>query len=104
MKNNMLHSSAPATPVAPSENEIRDYAYHLYEQNSRIPGRDLENWTEAKACLAAHISAHDSHLRLQHYIASHEHGQNEQASHSESEHARSALHPLDWLRSSLHHT
>lgn len=35
----------------PDEELIRDYARHLYEQSGRIPGRDLDNWFEAKACL-----------------------------------------------------
>jgi hypothetical protein len=101
MKNNTLHSPSLDHP---SENEIRDYAYHLYEQNNRIPGRDLENWMEAKACLIARIPSQASHMRLQHFIASHEHGYIEKDSHSEGEHVRSALHPLDWLRASLHHS
>jgi hypothetical protein len=101
MKNNILHS-----PFLDHSNEkaIRDYAYHLYEQSNRIPGRDLENWMEAKACLAAHIPASASHMRLQHFMASHENGTIQKEAHPEGEHARSALHPLDWLRSSLHHT
>ena len=100
MKNNILHSPSLDHP---SEKEIRDYAYHLYEQSNRIPGRDLENWMEAKACLVAQIPASASHMRLQHFIDSHESG-NIEKTHSEGEHARSVLHPLDWLRSSLHHT
>ena len=101
MKNSILH--APSLDH-PSENEIRDYAYLLYEQNNRIPGRDLENWMEAKACLIARIPAQASHMRLQHFIASHEYGNIEKDTHPEGEHVRSALHPLDWLRSSLHHS
>jgi hypothetical protein len=101
MKNNILHSPSLDHP---SEKEIRDYAYHLYEQSNRIPGRDLENWMEAKACLVAHIPACASHIRLQQFIACHENGTIAKEAHPEGEHARSALHPLDWLRSSLHHT
>jgi hypothetical protein len=54
------------TPVAePSEQAIRDYAYHLYLLGGQIPGRDFENWLEAKACLKAHIPLQHAHARLQ---------------------------------------
>lgn len=39
----------------PDEELIRDYARHLYEMSGRIPGRDLDNWLDAKACLEASI-------------------------------------------------
>ena len=54
----------------PSDELVRDYAQHLYEQNGRIPGRDLDNWLEAKACLEANIPRHRSHARLQNRPAS----------------------------------
>lgn len=41
------------TPVEPDEETVRDYARHLYEQSGRLPGRDLENWLEAKRCVEA---------------------------------------------------
>ena len=53
----------------PSEELVRDYAQHLYEQSGRIPGRDLDNWLEAKACLEACIPRHQSHARLQKHLA-----------------------------------
>jgi len=56
-------ASAPLRPEA-TEAEIRDYAQHLFEQSGRIPGRDLDHWLEAKACLVAHIPKHLTHLRL----------------------------------------
>jgi len=37
----------------PDENQIRDYARHLYEQSGCVPGRDLENWLEAERTLTA---------------------------------------------------
>ena len=45
-----------AAPVAthrsePTDDAVRDYAYHLYEQSGSTPGRDLENWLEATDCL-----------------------------------------------------
>ena len=46
------------------EDQVRDYAYHLYEQSNRVPGRDVENWLEAAACLRARIPAHESGSRL----------------------------------------
>jgi len=55
-------------PSISGEDQIRRYAYHLFEQNGRIPGRDLENWLEAEACLKANIPAHRSHRRLHTYL------------------------------------
>src|ERR1035437_1683082 len=37
----------------PSEAEIREHAYHLYEQSKRAPGRNLETWLTAEADLMA---------------------------------------------------
>lgn len=45
------HSDPPVDPLAPTDDEIREYAHHLYVQSGRIPGRDLENWVEAEACM-----------------------------------------------------
>lgn len=61
-------STLTAPPAAFTEDDIRSYAEHLYEQSGRIPGRDLDNWLEAKACLEANIPRHASHRRLQHHI------------------------------------
>ena len=55
---------APAAPRSvPTEDEIRDYAYHLYVQSGCVPGRDLENWLDAKSCLEANIPKEKSHQR-----------------------------------------
>lgn len=43
----------PAAIPAPTEAEVRDLAYHLYEQSGCTPGRDLDNWLEASAVLQA---------------------------------------------------
>lgn len=48
----------------PTEDDIRDYAYHLYEQSGCIPGRDIDNWLEARACLLANIPTGHVHRRL----------------------------------------
>ena len=56
-------SVVPA-PHTPTDEEIRDYAFHLYEQSGRVPGHDVENWLEAKACLEANIPKRHSHARL----------------------------------------
>ena len=61
-------ASAPATLPAPCESDIRDYAYHLYEQSNGAPGRDLDNWLEASACLQANIPADRSATRLHRHI------------------------------------
>jgi hypothetical protein len=55
-------------PPAPCEDDIRSYAYHLYEQSGRMPGHDLDNWLEATACLNASIPEHCSHRRLHRHI------------------------------------
>lgn len=36
-------------PPRPTEAEIRERAYRLYEQSGRVPGRDLEHWLKAEA-------------------------------------------------------
>lgn len=55
--------SAPARTVV-TDAEIRDYAHHLFGLSGCIPGRDLDNWLEAKACLKANIPKPLTHLRL----------------------------------------
>jgi hypothetical protein len=51
-----------------NEVEIRLYAQHLFEQTGCVPGRDLDHWLEAKACLEAGIAAEYSHMRLYRYL------------------------------------
>ena len=55
---------SPVVLAGPSENEIREYAFHLYQLSNCAPGRDLDNWHEATACLKAHIPTHQSGQRL----------------------------------------
>jgi hypothetical protein len=62
MSTKSAHSPVPAVPI--SEAEIRDYAYHLYDQSGYAAGRDLDNWLEAKACLSTGIPKSESHIRL----------------------------------------
>lgn len=40
--------------VAPSEEDIAEYARHLWEYEGRQHGRDLQYWLEAKAHLTVH--------------------------------------------------
>jgi hypothetical protein len=47
-----------------SDEAIRDYAYHLYDQSGFVAGRDLDNWLDAKACLSSGIPKAQSSLRL----------------------------------------
>lgn len=63
-RNTRIH----AVFTMPREEDVRDYAYHLYVQGGCVPGRDLDNWLEAEACLAAHIPAEQSHSRLHRHI------------------------------------
>jgi hypothetical protein len=52
----------------PTEDEIRDYAYHLYVQDGCVPGRDLDHWLEAESCLRANIPKEHTRLRLHRHI------------------------------------
>jgi hypothetical protein len=65
MKNN---PSLPIVLPAPKEEDIRNYAFHLYEQSRCLPGHDLDNWLEATACLQANIPAHQSASRLHRHV------------------------------------
>ena len=66
----MKSKSSPARSDAkPSENDVRDYAYHLFLQNGGIPGRDAEDWLEAEACLCANIPREHSRTRLHRHLA-----------------------------------
>ena len=56
-----------ALRLEPTEDIVREYAHHLYLQSGCTPGRDLENWLEAKACLKACIPKSKTHQRLHHY-------------------------------------
>ena len=78
-------ATRPLVLNKPSESDIRDYAYHLYEQSNRTPGRDLENWLEAKACLEASIPTHASHHRLHYHVTGHEYESLEHEIHPEGE-------------------
>ena len=61
----MKHNpSLPRLYPEPNENDIRNYAYHLYEQGNHAPGHDLDNWLEATACLRANDLTHLSSARL----------------------------------------
>ncbi len=46
-----MKSNLETTLEEPTEADVREYAYHLYIRSGCLPGRDLENWLEAKACL-----------------------------------------------------
>lgn len=61
-------ASRPAA-VEPLEDDIRAYAYHLYEQSGGVPGHDLDHWLEAKACILANIPREEAHNRLRHHLA-----------------------------------
>jgi hypothetical protein len=65
MKNKSARSLV--LPKARDE-DIRDYAYHLYEQSGSVPGHDLDNWLEATACLKANIPAFRSRTRLHRHL------------------------------------
>lgn len=49
------------------ENEIRDYAFHLYEEGGHRHGLDVEYWHEARACLNANIPKESARMRMHHH-------------------------------------
>jgi hypothetical protein len=51
-----MKNKSPA-PASPSESDIRDYAYHLFEQGDRAPGHELAHWFEASDFLNANWAA-----------------------------------------------
>ena len=62
-------TTRPAEPTAtatprPSDEEIRDYAHHLYVQRGSQPGHAGDDWLEAAACLAAAIPPESTRTRL----------------------------------------
>ncbi len=63
-RKNNVKASEP-TRFEPTEDDIRAYAYHLYEQRGRDPGHDLDDWLEARAYLQSLSKPHRSHSRLQ---------------------------------------
>lgn len=65
MKNN---PTLPPFVPTPRESDIREYAFHLYEQSNCAGGHDLDNWLEATACLQANIPYHRSATRLHAHI------------------------------------
>lgn len=56
-----------ATAPQPSEDEIRDYANHLYVQHGSLNGHDCDDWLEAEACLRASIPKESSRTRMHHH-------------------------------------
>ena len=54
--------------IEPLEDEIRDYAYHLWEQDGCVPGHALDHWLEAKACIMSNIPKHHARWRLQRHL------------------------------------
>lgn len=52
------------TLQAPSDEEIARYAYHLWESEGRLEGRDVDYWFQAKMQLTAR-QKHDAELLLQ---------------------------------------
>lgn len=61
------NTNSPAATIEPTEDDVRDYAYHLYLQSGGILDRDLDNWLEAKACLCACVPKSESQVRLHHH-------------------------------------
>jgi len=71
MKNKSIR---PLTASTPSGDDIRVYAYYLYQQSNGATGHDLDYWLEATACLKANIPAGRSGTRLHQYVNGSENG------------------------------
>ncbi len=56
-----------ASTPQPSDDEIRDYANHLYVQRGSVHGHDTDDWQEAKACLCANIPKESLRTRMHHH-------------------------------------
>ena len=56
-----------ATVPPPSQDEIRDYANHLYVQRGSVNGHDCDDWLEAEACLGANIPKESLRTRMHHH-------------------------------------
>ena len=61
-------SQTSAIAPQPSDDEIRDYASHLYIQRGSLNGHDCDDWLEAEACLRANIPKESSRTRLHHLM------------------------------------
>ncbi len=65
----MKHNpTLPLVTPTPRESDVREYAFHLYEQSNCAPGHDLDNWLEATACLQTNIPYHRSATRLHAHV------------------------------------
>lgn len=64
MKTKIPVGVRPPEPAQPTEEEIRDYAYHLYVQEGCQDGHDLAHWFEAEACLQQAIPKEEARTRL----------------------------------------
>jgi hypothetical protein len=49
--------ACPSISPEPSEEDIRNYAYRLYQESGYILGHDIDNWLEASACLKGRADA-----------------------------------------------
>jgi hypothetical protein len=61
-------SALTQSTIEPTEDDIRAYAYHLYQQSGCVPGHDLDNWLEARACILSNIPVHRSRSRLHRHL------------------------------------
>ncbi len=62
----IARSDRPAVCASPppAEDEIREYAQHLFAQRGSVHGHDCGDWLEAEACLRAHIPKESSQTRM----------------------------------------
>ena len=79
----------PAILPQPSEDEIRDYANHLYVQHGSVNGHGGDDWLEAEACLRAGIPKESTRTRLHHHAQITERGAVALVKHGKSRRAES---------------
>jgi len=56
-----------SSSAQPSDDEIRDYANHLYVQHGCVDGHDCADWFEAEACLRASVPKESTRTRMHHH-------------------------------------
>jgi hypothetical protein len=63
MKKKSTKSSARTSASEPADEDIRNYAYRLFEQRGGEPGHDIDDWLEARAWLRSSVPGKRAHVR-----------------------------------------
>ena len=60
-------TNSPIPSQLPSDDEIREYANHLFVQHGCVSGHANDDWLEAEACLRANIPREATRTRMHHH-------------------------------------